>query len=78
MRTVPNVLVTGTPGTGKSSMVRELISQVPALRAIDIGAMVRDRQPHNGWDEEYQSYILDEDKVSSAVWPTQRRRSLTR
>jgi adenylate kinase len=62
-RTMPNILVTGTPGTGKSTMVEALIARLPALHAVDVGALVRDKQLHSGWDEEYQTYVLDEDKV---------------
>lgn len=62
-RQKPNILITGTPGTGKSTMVEALIAQVPTLRAVDIGALVRDKQLHSGWDEEYQSYVLDEERL---------------
>lgn len=62
-RDKPNVLITGTPGTGKSTMVQALIERVPTLRAVDITALVRDKQLHTGWDDEYKSYILDEDRV---------------
>jgi adenylate kinase len=62
-RQKPNILITGTTGTGKSTMVEALIAQVPTLRAVDIGALVKDKQLHTGWDEEYQSYILDEDRL---------------
>ena len=62
-RTLPNILVTGTPGTGKSTMVQSLVARVPTLHSIDVGALVRDKQLHSGWDEEYQTYVLDEDKV---------------
>ena len=62
-RQKPNILITGTPGTGKRTKVEALIAQVPTLRDVDIGALVRDKQLHSGWDEEYQSYVLDEDRL---------------
>ena len=61
-RTSPNVLVTGTPGTGKSTMARELATQT-GLRLVDVGEIVKEKHLHQGWDEELQSYILDEDRV---------------
>ena len=62
-RQKPNILITGTPGTGKTTMVQALTSQLPSLRAVDIGKLVEDKQLHTGWDEEYQSYVLDEDRL---------------
>lgn len=63
-RSLPNILVTGTPGTGKSTLLQALTAQVPQLHAVDISAMVRNNpELHSGWDDEYQSYVLDEDKV---------------
>ena len=35
------------------------------MRLIDVGALVREKQLHDGWDDEYQTYILDEDRVST-------------
>ena len=61
-RTQPNILVTGTPGTGKSTYARALV-EATGLRLVDVGQLVKDNHLHNGWDEEYQSYILDEDRV---------------
>lgn len=62
-RRKPNILITGTPGTGKTTFQQRLVESVPALRAINIGQMVTDKQLHSGWDDEYQSYVLDEDKL---------------
>ena len=63
-RQLPNILITGTPGTGKSTTARMLQEKAPALQYVEIGALVKEQQLHDGWDEEYQSYILDEDRVT--------------
>lgn len=44
-------------------MVQALVSQVPTLRAIDVGALVRDKQLYTEWDEEYQTHVLDEERL---------------
>ena len=62
-RSKPNVLITGTPGTGKTTMLQALAAKAPTLRAIDIGQLVRDKQLHTEWDDEYQTHVLDEDRV---------------
>jgi adenylate kinase len=62
-RTLPNVLVTGTPGCGKSTFAQALAEREPTLRAVDIGAIVQDKRLHDGWDDELQTHILDEDAL---------------
>ena len=59
----PNVLITGTPGCGKSTFCQALCERATTMTAVDVGALVRDKQLHSGWDDEYQTYILDEDKL---------------
>ena len=58
----PNVLVTGTPGTGKSTTC-EQIAEATGLQYVDIGSLVKSQELHSGWDDEYCCYIIDEDKA---------------
>jgi adenylate kinase len=62
-RKKPNILVTGTPGTGKTTMSTAL-AEATQLNHINIGDLVRDKNLHDGWDDELDSYILNEDLVS--------------
>eukprot|EP00958_Prasinococcus_capsulatus_P007260 scaffold674_cov371-Prasinococcus_capsulatus_cf.AAC.18 len=59
---LPNILVCGTPGTGKSTLC-ETVAQQTGLEYIDVGKVVKERGLHSGYDEEFDAYILDEDKV---------------
>ncbi len=61
-RASPNILITGTPGTGKSTMA-EALAAATGLRAINVGDLVKEKQLHSGWDEKYESHVLDEDRV---------------
>ena len=61
-RTAPNIIVTGTPGVGKTSHSEELAKKT-GLTHISINQIVKQRGCHYGWDGEHQSYIVDEDKV---------------
>ena len=60
--TQPNIIITGTPGVGKTSHC-EVLAANTGLKHLSINQVVRDRGCHDGWDEEYRSWIVDEDKV---------------
>ncbi|XP_010541351.1 PREDICTED: adenylate kinase isoenzyme 6 homolog isoform X2 [Tarenaya hassleriana] len=58
----PNILITGTPGTGKSTTASAL-AEATNLRHICIGDLVKEKNLHSGWDDELECYIIDEDLV---------------
>lgn len=63
-RESPVIIITGTPGTGKSTHAHLLSEESPIpLRHINVGDWVKEKQLHEGYDEEWQSYTVDEDKV---------------
>jgi broad-specificity NMP kinase len=57
-----NILITGTPGTGKTTL-SELVASNTQLRHINVTDLVKEKSLHEGKNEEFDSYILDEDKV---------------
>ncbi|KAK0727998.1 P-loop containing nucleoside triphosphate hydrolase protein [Lasiosphaeria miniovina] len=65
-RTLPNIIITGTPGVGKTSHC-ELLAERTGLRHVSINQIVKDRECHEGWDKEYESWIVDEDKLLDAI-----------
>ncbi|KAK4164865.1 POS9-activating factor FAP7 [Cladorrhinum sp. PSN259] len=65
-RTLPNIIVTGTPGVGKTSHC-ELLAERTGLKHLSINDVVKEKECHEGWDEEYQSWIVDEDKLLDAI-----------
>lgn len=64
----PNLLVTGTPGTGKTT-TSSLLADATALRHVNVGDLVRDKGLHDGWDDEFDCYIINEDLVRSPPNP---------
>lgn len=60
------MLVTGTPGTGKTTTC-ELLAQSGRLEHINVGDLVKSRHLHEGYDEEHQAFVLDEDAVVDAL-----------
>jgi Predicted nucleotide kinase (related to CMP and AMP kinases) len=63
-RQAPVIIITGTPGTGKSTHAQVLAEEsfIP-LRHINVGDWVKEKGLYEGFDQEWQSYTVDEDKV---------------
>ncbi|KAI1636927.1 AAA domain-containing protein [Biscogniauxia mediterranea] len=66
MRTSPNIIITGTPGVGKTTHC-EALAERTGLRHVSVNQVVKDKGCHEGWDEEYLSWIVDEDKLLDAL-----------
>jgi len=67
-RKLPNIIITGTPGVGKTThcemLAERLSASDPGFRHMSVNQVVKDKECHEGWDDEFQSWIVDEDKVS--------------
>lgn len=61
-RSEPNILVTGTPGVGKSLLSR-MLSEKTDLTWIDISKLAIEKKCVEEYDEVYQCPILDEYKL---------------
>lgn len=61
-RKLPNILITGTPGTGKTT-TSELVAIATGLNNINVGTIVKEKGCHEGRDNEFDAFILDEDKL---------------
>uniref|UniRef100_A0A1I8J050 Adenylate kinase isoenzyme 6 homolog n=1 Tax=Macrostomum lignano TaxID=282301 RepID=A0A1I8J050_9PLAT len=59
----PNILVTGTPGTGKSTLCQELANRLPSVTHVCVGEVAKANDYFDGWDEATQCHFLDEDRL---------------
>eukprot|EP01079_Euglenida_sp_SAG-EU17-18_P009824 gene9825-256_t len=67
----PNILVTGTPGVGKTTFCQMLEESLGSpWKHIRLGDMVVQNGWHDGEDGELQCYVLDEDKVCDGLEDT--------
>ncbi|KAK5993149.1 Hemoglobin and proliferation-regulated protein 1 [Cladobotryum mycophilum] len=66
MRQSPNIIITGTPGVGKTTH-SEILAERTGLRHLSVNQVVKDKECHEGWSDEYQSWIVDEDKLLDAI-----------
>jgi broad-specificity NMP kinase len=67
----PILVITGTPGTGKSTHAQLLASESPIpLSHINVGDWVKEKGLYEDYDDQWQSYTVDEDKVclNSIFW----------
>jgi adenylate kinase family enzyme len=62
---LPNILITGTPGTGKTTTA-EAVAAALGLTHVDVGKAIREQELHSGWDDKFECHIVDEDKARSA------------
>lgn len=67
MRSLPNIVITGTPGTGKSSHCDTLASELPDMKVFSINQVAKERDCFEGFDEERKSHIVDEEKLVDAI-----------
>lgn len=71
MRTSPNVIITGTPGVGKTVHCEQLAEET-GLRHLSINHVAKERDCYETYDHELQTWVVDEDKVRSCnayiVW----------
>ncbi|KAL6708147.1 factor activating pos9 [Coniothyrium glycines] len=58
----PNIIITGTPGVGKTTHAEQL-AQATGFQHISINQIVKDEGFHEGKDEETGSWVVDEDKL---------------
>ncbi|KAH0835761.1 P-loop containing nucleoside triphosphate hydrolase protein [Lanmaoa asiatica] len=69
-RHFPVIVITGTPGTGKSTHAQLLVDESPVpLHHVNVGELVKTHGLHEGFDEEWQSYAVDEDKLLDELEP---------
>jgi len=61
-RSLPNILITGTPGTGKSTLSQELALRT-SFNCINVGDLAKQEELFDGWDDKYDCHVLDEDRV---------------
>lgn len=66
-RTHPNIAITGTPATGKTTLAKALTARLPALRPLDLAAEAARRSCRDAYDEALQSWIIDEDKLADSL-----------
>lgn len=58
----PNILITGTPGVGKTTTA-SLLAEKTGLKHISVSDLIKQHKCYDGHDAERDTHILDEDKL---------------
>jgi adenylate kinase len=67
MRLEPNILITGTPGTGKSTLAEMLQDSCPILSHLNISEIIKQRKLGDRYNAEWDTWEFDDDKVSPSL-----------
>lgn len=62
----PNILVTGTPGVGKTTLCKRIASEAN-MKHLNIAELIKEKELHSEWDDEMDCSIYDEDKLTDAL-----------
>ncbi|KAH8100621.1 AAA domain-containing protein [Cristinia sonorae] len=66
----PVIIITGTPGTGKTTHAQLLAEESPVpLKHINVGQWAKERDLYESYDEEWQSHTVDEDRLLDELEP---------
>ncbi|KAK0426449.1 hypothetical protein QR680_009716 [Steinernema hermaphroditum] len=66
-RVRPNILITGTPGTGKSSLAEMLMEEHPEMRSMDIYTEAEIHGCFAEFDEQRNCKVIDDDLLLDAI-----------
>ncbi|KAF8416525.1 P-loop containing nucleoside triphosphate hydrolase protein [Tirmania nivea] len=65
-RKLPNIIITGTPGVGKTTHA-QLLADLTPLEHFSINDIIKNKRCHTRFDEEFKSWIVDENKLLDEI-----------
>ncbi|KAL8451629.1 hypothetical protein Emag_002633 [Eimeria magna] len=66
MQRRPNLLVTGTPGVGKTTFSQQLAEELD-YEYLNVAKLISDESLYSEWDDELKCSVFDEDRVADRL-----------
>ena len=63
----PVVLISGTPGTGKSTIIQKIQRIAPQVQVLNISELVKREGLHDGYDPEFDTFIINDRKTQKKL-----------
>lgn len=73
---MPTVIICGTPGTGKSTLVERIKPDLPEANYINLSKFAIDNACTSGFDDQLECHIIDEEKLFDCIEPILSRHGL--
>lgn len=64
-----NIIICGTPGTGKSTLIDQLKPKLPEFNFINLSEFALANGCTDGYDEQLETHVIDEDKLVDQLEP---------
>jgi adenylate kinase len=65
---LPNILITGTPGTGKTQTAQQAAERT-GLKHVNVGELIKANSCYEETDETFDTMMIDDDKVCDLLEP---------
>ena len=66
----PVILITGTPGTGKSTIIKRAKEANASIQVLNISEFVKREGLHDGYDAEFDTFIINDRKTQKKLMKT--------
>lgn len=56
-----NILITGTPGTGKTTMAASIVEELDNFEHVEVGKLIKEHRFYSSYDETFDTHTIEED-----------------
>jgi len=68
-RDLPNILITGTPGVGKTTLAKLLVGYLQNIKYLAVADIITKEKLYKEWDHKFNCSVFDDDLVVDYLEP---------